>query len=689
MFTLLATLLSVSLALDDKGTIDFYNNGERLEDTEPLRLTQSLVHSAVSIPEVLKLIESRDGSLLAEPIKHDTRIFNDQGIQVFNVSSLRTDGFYYIVPADKHWMWPSVTHGHKVKFAIDDVVPSKDLAAPLTLESVNFSPRVFFIHNLLSEQEADSLIEHASSRVQRSTTGSSKARQDAGRTSEGTFDSTIPASDAIIKRVYKLLRVPYQKSSVDGLQIVRYKTGKFYNEHLDYLDEQNAKPDNSLSHATGGTNRYATVFFYLNDVAEGGQTGFTKAPHLTDKQLAKMSPELRPVLSSHKIEYNKSKLSGELGRDTGMESNMVKTCHEKLSVQPVKLGAVLFYNTDPSLVLDKMTYHTGCPVIAGLKWGANLWVWNDNKDGVGVPSNISLKFTNTLGTLVQIFWIDTQTDKRKLIATVDVGRESTHTSYNSHEFEMEVDGAVIDTFKLDFKKGREQHVHIPTSGPQPFHNKIQVTFMNELNHPVFIYWFDTITATEKYLQEIAPFSSSEHGTFHTHEFRFRKGKDDPNSELVLAHIMDGTQGAKQVVDVNNISEKIEVSFVNKLNHALSMYWFNKETGTEKFMLRVAAFGTSLTKTFHTHEFRFRKGEDDPNGALQMTYVMDGSLGSAQVVDITDDKAGHDTASTDTTEADDTKIAELEQREAEAIAKEDYELAELLKRQIAEEAKSEL
>jgi prolyl 4-hydroxylase len=304
-------------------------------------------------------------------------------------------------------MWPRMDIGHKVRFAADDVVPANgpdgEPLAELMLETLNYSPRVFFIHNLLSDAEANDLVAHADPVVKISTVGSVDIKTDPGRTSDGTFDSTIPASQAIIKRVFKILRMPYDDGMVDGLQIVRYNTSKFYNEHMDYLDAANASPDNSMDHATGGTNRYATVFFYLNDVPEGGQTGFTKAAHLSDEDLAKLTPEIRPLLSSHKIEYNSSKLSANLGRNYGMENNMVKKCHENLSVRPKKLGAVLFYNTDPNLVHDQMTLHSGCPVIEGLKWGANLWVWDGNKSGKGVPASLSIEFNNFFEEDVDVY----------------------------------------------------------------------------------------------------------------------------------------------------------------------------------------------------------------------------------------------------------------------------------------------
>ena len=38
--------------------------------------------------------------------------------------------------------------------------------------------------------------------------------------------------------------------------------------------------------------------------------------------------------------------------------------------------AILFYSQRPDGELDKNSLHGACPVLKGMKWGANLWVWN-------------------------------------------------------------------------------------------------------------------------------------------------------------------------------------------------------------------------------------------------------------------------------------------------------------------------
>jgi len=43
-----------------------------------------------------------------------------------------------------------------------------------------------------------------------------------------------------------VLRIPYNGRTVDGLQIVKYAPGKFYNEHFDFLEEFNATPENNM-----------------------------------------------------------------------------------------------------------------------------------------------------------------------------------------------------------------------------------------------------------------------------------------------------------------------------------------------------------------------------------------------------------------------------------------------------------
>ena len=100
-------------------------------------------------------------------------------------------------------------------------------------------------------------------------------------------------------------------------------------------------------HARGGggrerglaSNRLATVFFYLNDVPDGGATAFPRAG------------------------------GGEQPRD-------FRNCHQPgwLNVHPSKRRVVIFYSMLPSGEFDHYSLHAGCDVGAnGTKWAANYW----------------------------------------------------------------------------------------------------------------------------------------------------------------------------------------------------------------------------------------------------------------------------------------------------------------------------
>ena len=105
--------------------------------------------------------------------------------------------------------------------------------------------------------------------------------------------------------------------SAEPFQLVRYLPGQRYDAHYDW----GVKPNT----------RFATLLLYLNTPDVGGATAF---PMAND------------------------------------------TSGQPLMVQPRKGSAVLFYNMLPDGNTDVNSLHAALPVSQGMKWIANIWIWD-------------------------------------------------------------------------------------------------------------------------------------------------------------------------------------------------------------------------------------------------------------------------------------------------------------------------
>lgn len=113
-------------------------------------------------------------------------------------------------------------------------------------------------------------------------------------------------------------------------------------------------------------NRHATLFIYLNDDFEGGETVFPIAYNANpeaigdDKQLTAVNGSLQVIDKAER---------------PGMDE-----CGRGLRVVPKKGAAALFYSMTPDGMTDYMSMHGGCPPSNGVKYGSNAFMWNSNVD---------------------------------------------------------------------------------------------------------------------------------------------------------------------------------------------------------------------------------------------------------------------------------------------------------------------
>jgi len=217
---------------------------------------------------------------------------------------------------------------------------------------VSLRPTVFVLSGFLSDAECDFIKSYASSRMVPSglaVMDNTNPDEKDVRTSTQTFMERggSPRIRALEERAHNLTRLPYENG--ENIQVVRYAIGQKYGAHRDFFNPNDYHKQPSMLRMVdyGARNRLATVFWYLQDVEEGGETFFPRALNSEGK-------EYKPWNGDH------------------------EDCYRGLAVKPVRGNAVLFYSMVPDGRLDERSLHGGCkPRGEGAeKWGANQWIWN-------------------------------------------------------------------------------------------------------------------------------------------------------------------------------------------------------------------------------------------------------------------------------------------------------------------------
>ncbi|GFR51271.1 hypothetical protein Agub_g13579 [Astrephomene gubernaculifera] len=202
---------------------------------------------------------------------------------------------------------------------------------PGWIQTISWKPRAFVYHNFLSDQEARHIIDLAHAQMKRSTVVGNKNEGvvDEIRTSYGTFlrRNQDPVIAAIEQRLAIWTQLP--PSYQEDMQVLRYGPTNKYGAHMDGLE------------------RVATVLMYLVEPDFGGETAF---------------------LSS---EWSHPELAARADR----EGNFSECARGHVAYRPKRGDALMFFDTKPDYMNgDGHSMHTGCPVVAGVKWNAVKWI---------------------------------------------------------------------------------------------------------------------------------------------------------------------------------------------------------------------------------------------------------------------------------------------------------------------------
>ncbi len=202
--------------------------------------------------------------------------------------------------------------------------PIKESVKTLDVEVLSWNPRIFLIHNFLTDAECDHVIAKSKPELTRSTvvdSGSETGKIHYARTSKGMFFpqiTTDPVIKSIEDRISLFTMIP--KENGEAIQVLHYEVGGEYQPHYDYFDPTSV--GGAACYNRGGQ-RVASFIMYLHTTEGGGETIFPKAG---------------------------------------------------VKVVPKKGNAVVFYDCTLDGREDPLSLHGGAPVAKGEKWIATKWL---------------------------------------------------------------------------------------------------------------------------------------------------------------------------------------------------------------------------------------------------------------------------------------------------------------------------
>ena len=188
------------------------------------------------------------------------------------------------------------------------------------------TPLIYYIDNFVKDKEINFIINSSKDKLKKAHVSyldkdKHKYKNYKGRTNSSYWlpKDKDPIVLRLCKRIAKEINCDWKH--FENYQVIHYNPGEEYKYHYDAYDKKDLEKYNEFCGEKG--NRLKTVLVYLNDVEEGGGTGFQTINKMVDAKKGRM---------------------------------------------------VVFENVNKDNIRYKRSLHAGLPVIKGEKWAFNLWL---------------------------------------------------------------------------------------------------------------------------------------------------------------------------------------------------------------------------------------------------------------------------------------------------------------------------
>ena len=418
----------------------------------------------------------------------------------------------FLVPENHLFILPTKGAGYTLEMGHVSVIKDK----PVVVQTISDNPRIFRAINALSKKEASDLLRYASSEAKlhncKATTVNSanKAVVEEKNVCRTAFDTNSALATTLKKRLFELLGIfPLDDSFSEGFQISRYKPGGAHSFHVDWIEPVVTTSEHNYDSAGNGTNRFVSVYIYLNEPELGGETAFNSLIGRTvhsyyhesclpgelrcergrdaiEKYYKNYStaditpyapPKVQDVNTAVTKFMNKNNLSSTFPKDS-WQKNMITTCRTRLSIKPSALEMLIVYSQTADGRVDRITSHGGCPVILGEKWVASFYVWNGPRKGYWVhntvknvlekpkPLAISASFESTDVYGAMLYW------ESSIWEELTPGRPVKVNTYPGHTWRVKLNDEVIASWKIEATEVNQKFFISSSDLPEIFSFKL-------------------------------------------------------------------------------------------------------------------------------------------------------------------------------------------------------------------------